>query len=130
MKNLTTRRIENIVTKTGVCLLVVTTIVLVLLITDNEYSKYTTGRNYSSRYGDTALYLFGIFSLLIFVCATVATMLNVSRIANAIEDIAECQKACVDKAKDDVSAVSEKECGGIAGKDIDEKENLNNTIKK
>ena len=130
MKNITTRKIENIVTKTGVCLLVVTTIAVVLLLTDNEYSKYTTDRHYSSKYDDIALYLFGVFSLLIFVCATVATMLNISRIANAIEDIAECQKACVDKAKDDVSAVSEKECGGIAGKDIDEKENLNNTIKK
>jgi len=97
MKNLTTRKIENIVTKTGVCLLVVTTIAFVLLLADNEYGKHVNERHYSSKYDDIALYLFGVFSLLIFVCATVATMLNISRIANAIEDIAESHKVCVDK---------------------------------
>ena len=86
MKNSPIRKIENFVTKTGVCLLLFMTIVGILFVFDIVCNLDI----FPSNTGKQAFLIFClIICVLIFSCVMVATMLNISRIANAVEEISD-----------------------------------------
>jgi len=86
MEKLTIKKIENIVTKCGVCLLAFITLVGILFIFDVICDLDI----FSSQGGKNAFLIFNlILCILILSCMLVATMLNISRIANSIEKIVE-----------------------------------------
>lgn len=81
-----TRKIEQFVTKAGVCMLAFMTLIGVLFVFDQvcnlDIFPTDAGKN-------AFLVLCLVICVLILSCVLVATMLNISRIANAIEKIAE-----------------------------------------
>ena len=80
------KKIESIVTKCGVCLLAFITLVGILFVFDTvcELDIFPTQGG-----KDAFLILCLVVCVLILSCMLVATMLNISRIANSIESIAE-----------------------------------------
>lgn len=82
---ISTKELENFVTKTGVCLLLVITLIGILFVFDAVCNLDI----FPSNSGKQAfLILCLIICVLIASCVMVATMLNISRIANAIEKLA------------------------------------------
>lgn len=86
MNNITTKKIEKYVTTSGVCMLAFMTLVGILfvfdLVCDLDIFPTSAGKN-------AFLILCLVLCVLIVSCVLVASMLNISRIANAIDDIAE-----------------------------------------
>lgn len=89
MKTFPAKKIEGFVTTTGVCLLAFMTLVGILFVFDTvcnwDIFPTNTGKH-------AFLIICLITCVLILSCMLVATMLNVSRIAQAIERIAEYKK--------------------------------------
>ena len=85
MDNLNIRKIEQIVTKACIIMLVFMTLIGILFVFDTVFDwdifATSAGKN-------AFLAICLIIGVLILSCVLVATMLNISRIANAIEDIA------------------------------------------
>lgn len=83
------KKIENFVTKAGVCMLVFMTLTGILFVFDTvcDLDIFPTAGGKQA-----FLILCLIICVLIFSCVMVATMLNISRIANAIEEISERYK--------------------------------------
>ena len=86
MKKTAIRKLEQFVTKAGVIMLAFMTFIGILfvidLVFDGDIFPTDTGKN-------AFLVLCLIIVVLIFSCVMVAYMLNISRIANAIEDLSE-----------------------------------------
>lgn len=80
------KKVEKLVTKIGVCLLLFMTLVGILFVFDVVCNLHIFP---NERGIDVFLILCLIFCVLIALCAMIASMLNVSRVANAIESIAE-----------------------------------------
>ena len=90
MKTNKIRKIEQFVTKAGVYMLAFMTLIGIIFVFDAvcnlDIFPTSAGKN-------AFLILCLIICVLIFSCVLVATMLNISRIANAIEDIAESKRS-------------------------------------
>jgi hypothetical protein len=82
-----TKKLENLVTKTGVSLLFFLTLVGILFVFDIAFNLDLFSNSMKKAVG----VLLGIVCVLVVCSVLVSLMLNVSRIANSIEEIADRQ---------------------------------------
>jgi len=97
MKN-NIKKAEQKITKAAIYLLIVMTAISILFIFDTVLDLDI----FATEEGKTAfLILCLIICVIILFCTLVATMLNISRIANAIEEIAEAKKTPSSSTEED-----------------------------